>query len=323
MTGRTIGTRLRRATLATALATAGGCASAPARDSAPDAQLVRPGEVRPAEGGFAVARLPRVPGTRLDSATGAVAPPPAPPPTLAPDRPQPVPVPPMPISTQPPAPPEPPLVVAVRETLAGRPDAAESALKSLPPANQVLARPLLAALAAGASADLARPKAREMHRLEQELDAAQSFVAQRSPLKIVECVLASQIDGLSCYRPLPEGRAYAPGEIAEVYLEVRHAQAQLVGPEYAVDLRYSLRYADARGQAVPVESDGQSHRELTGSHRPPPTRTPQDRAHAPLRVPVPRAPGDYLLTVEVRDGNLPSSQLLVASKTLSVRVAAR
>ncbi len=273
--------------------------------------------------GTPFAELPRSPGSRI-ARPGA---------SVAADRvtePSPraetdVRPPPVSVTVPPPAPaPAPadiPLVAALKDYADGRPAEAAGHLSRCDPATRDCLARLLPAAVDAYGKNVSAGKREEIGPLLSKIDAARNGLVVYAPLDVAKIELASQIDGFSRYRPLPVRHYYAPGDLAEVYVELHNARPAPVGPdgaESAVRLRWLLELTDGRDQPVTL-IDGEGRPAVTtGRYDAPPTRGPVRDCHLGLRVVVPRTPGVYTLSVGVQDANRPQASYV--SRWLMLRV---
>jgi hypothetical protein len=191
--------------------------------------------------------------------------------------------------------PEPPLVAAVREFVAGRPERALSHLQALPPANQDFALAMLPVLATGVATDLAGSPD-ETAELVDHLRTAADRLEGRAALRIGAVALCRHVDRFGVYEPLPGGHRYSPGHLAQVYLEVRNLTSQPArGP------RGETHLTRAQVRVEVLDAYGKRAAEAVGYARELFTRGPVHDFHILHTFPVPTAPGVYTVTVEVRD----------------------
>ncbi len=249
--------------------------------------------------GTAFAELPHAPGDRVLRHPELV------------EVPTVTPTPPKAVETKPPAvfvatPVDPPLVAAVRATLASKPAQAADALRGLEPPNAGLMQELLPPVVELSRADLGRAGPVELGVLTDRVEQALAPLAARGVMTIPKAVFCESLRGYGQYRPLPPGYAYGPGDVAEVYVEVRNVPSVRVeasdGGYYLTHLRSTLRVRDkATGLAVELtDAEGRPVPALRVEQRDE-SRSPVRDYFKGFRVPVPQRPGRYVLTVEFLD----------------------
>lgn len=279
-----------------------------------DATLVAP--VR----GTPFAELPRAPGSRIARPGPSV---PAARPAESPSRADDVRPPRVAVSTPVPPPPaaDLPVVAALKAYADGRPAEAAAHLSGCDPASRDLLARLLPAAVKAYEVNVSAGRREQVGPLLATVDAARNGLVVHAPLDVAKIEFASQIDGFARYRPLDGRHAYAPGELAEVYVELHNARPAAVGPdgaESAVRLHWRMDLTDGRGQPVGLVDGNGRPTPTDGDYAPPPTRGPVRDCHLALRVVVPRSPGEYVLSVQVRDANRPQASYV--SRRLTLRV---
>ena len=150
-----------------------------------------------------------------------------------------------------------------------------------------------------------------------ELSRAQAGLAPYAPLKFEEAVFVERAEGFARYTPVPRGHRYPPGSVAELYVELRNARPAPVGPasaQFELKFRWKLKLTDKVTGAVWAESERE--------YALPPTRSPVRDCYFPIPVTVPARPGEYLVSVEMRDLNRPPNGVFV-SRSTTLRVGGR
>lgn len=274
---------------------AAGCAtpSRVARATEGDAAPVAIAVAAPRGTGFA--ELPRRPGERV-----ARNPEPEPTKPVAAAKPPDAPV---SVAVAPP-PPEAPLTAAVRAYLDNRPEAAAASLKGLDAPNQALMAQLLPPVVALSRVNLGRAGPAEVALLVGQIEAPLKGLSAKA-LTVAKATFCSDPGGFGHYTPLPEGHVYRPGDLAEVYVELRNVPSVLVqtpGDElYLTHLNRTLRLRDAAGDVVPLTDEERRPAAALESVQKRYSRSPvRDYANT-FRVLVPRKPGRYTLTAEYSD----------------------
>ena len=192
---------------------------------------------------------------------------------------------------------DPPLVAALRAYLENRPDLAAEYLRSFDPANRdLLAKLLPAAVAARGGA----PDA-------EALDAVALAAAKAGPIKLRKACFVSSVKQFGVYDPLPDGYAFLPGGAeGQLYLELANVVSEPTdhprgGPGFVVRADCTLQVTDERGQTLsrfdPTNSP-KGAMDLAES-----TRSPCRDFFLSLKFPLPHAPGNYTLTLDVREAS--------------------
>lgn len=210
---------------------------------------------------------------------------------------------PFPVLTAPTA--DPPLLAAVRAYVENRPEEAIRHLEKLDKPNQEFALAVLPALARGAAMNHAAPDPQEAGIVADQLAAAAAKLEAKAPLRIEKVVFCKpqSIGGFGRYEPWPEARPYRPGDVAQLYVEVRHLAGAPVKDGFRVRADVSLQVRDAGGRPVEQIDPGDRHRRVTVINWPHDDvfRSPPRDYHLPFRLVMPATPGVYTITVEVRE----------------------
>jgi hypothetical protein len=228
---------------------------------------------------------------------------------------------PLPVLPGPPVP-DPPLLAAVRAYLENRPDQAIEHLKDLSKPNQELVLAVLPALVRGAQIDLARSDPQDVGALVDQLQGAADRLEDRAPLRIDKMLFCKQVRGFGRYDPWPDGQPYRPGQLAELYVEIRHLACEPApGDGFLTRLVSSLEVRDANGRPVEQTDPADWRRTVTvaRTERSVFSRSPLQDFYITYKIPVPAQPGVYTVTVEIR--NPGGGNRAVRSKPVEFRVA--
>lgn len=209
---------------------------------------------------------------------------------------------PFPLLGMPPVP-DPPLLAAVRAYVENRPDEAIRHLEKLDRPNQEFALAVLPVLARGAAMNLAAPDPQEAAHLADQLAAAAARFEAKSPIRVEKVVFCKSLDRFGQYEPWPEARPYRPGDLAQLYVEVRNLVSTPAKDGHRVRVDVSLRVRDSSGKTVEQIDPTDVHRRVPVANWPHNDvfRSPPRDYWQPYRIVVPAAPGVYTITVEVRE----------------------
>jgi hypothetical protein len=291
-----------------AAALAAGCLAVPAP--------VAPEGPRPANAPDA----PAVPGAVSGYHARVVDPPsPDPPPVERVSFPvPPAPAPPSPPAT-PPRPPDAPLVLAARCVAEGRPKAAAEALQCCDPAGREAALALLQLAMPLVDGGLERVSSQESVALLEQLGRLQAVLRRRAPLAIEKMCFCRDVRDFGRYYPLPPDYAFQagsdglPGELVQVYVEVRNVTCRPHGAGYETALKGHVEVHDFRGRCVWRHDF---------DNRPDRSRTPLQDNYVEFHFNVPAGlPPDaaYTLWVYVKDEG-EEGVIKVARRSLDFRV---
>ncbi len=202
--------------------------------------------------------------------------------------------------------PESPLLAAVRADVAGRPQEAIEALKSLDKLNQDLILALLPILSRITTTDLiGDPVSTAM--LAEQLRSTASRLEPRAALRIGSVAFCRRVSGFGQYEPRPENEPYHPNDKALLYLEVRNLVSQpAVGPQGETHLTYAqctVEILDAKQRRVeqPDPEDWRRQVPKVRTEKKRFTRGPVSDFHVLYEFAVPATPGVYTVVVEIRD----------------------
>lgn len=188
--------------------------------------------------------------------------------------------------------PDPPLVLALRDSLEGRADKAADRLAGLGPSHRQIALNLLTALVQ--TTQTAGPLDASL--LTKQLEAASEAAGRLAPLKIRKVCLVWRVDQFGVYEPVPDSHVFLPGGTGLLYLELANA------PSVATELPSGGSGFVTRLECSHVLSvDGQP---VAGNKSAPHaeyTRSPVRDYFLKIEFAVPQSPGRYILSVELTD----------------------
>jgi hypothetical protein len=217
---------------------------------------------------------------------------------------------------------EPPLVQALRCYLEHKPAEAPELLKNYDDTSREMLQCLLslAARLTEAPADQARPE--DAAAWVEQLHGLEGTLQRRTPLRIEKMCFCRSIKQFGGFEPLPEnppvfqaGTGGRPGELIQVYAEVRNFVSRQEGPLHITRLRSWAEFCDYDGKQVgPV---------LNFEDKPDLSRSPRLDYFINYRFGVPPElrPGSYILRIYVQDLDDPAKRL-PAVRSLDFRVAA-
>lgn len=230
-----------------------------------------------------------------------------------------------PLGAAPPVP-DPPLLAAMRAYVENRPDDAIRHLEKLDRPNQEFALAVMPVLARGAAINLAAPDPQEAGHLADQLSAAAAKLEAKAALRVEKVVFCKggSVKGFGRYDPWPIAQPYRPGDLAQLYVEVRHigstAEAGKNGEPFVTRPVVSLEVRDSKGGIV-EQTDPNDWRLRVPVVRFPhedPSWSPVRDYYKPYRIKIPANPGVYTVTVEVRD---PATGRAARSQPAEFRVA--
>ena len=210
-----------------------------------------------------------------------------------------------PIVITPKLPPDPPLIAAVRAYIDKQPELAIEHLKALDPPNQELMLQLIPAIVHASQIDWNRAGSTQVDVLLNQLllpIRALSGKASLSIDKVEFCRDTAREFGH--YQPLPEGYAYKPNDLADLYIEIGNAPSvptisPTEGEGYSTILNCEFRIREV----VDNSTDPLDRNRLISKPVREFTLSPKRDYHNTLRFAVPSKPGLYILTIEVVDPN--------------------
>ncbi len=213
--------------------------------------------------------------------------------------------PPGPIVITPTLPPDPPLVAAVRAYLDKQPELAIEHLKALDPPNQELMLQLIPAIVHASQMNWNRAGPTEVGELLDQLQLPIRALSGKASLSIDKVVFCrTTAPEFGHYQPLPEGYAYKPNDLADLYIEIGNAPSvptisPTEGDGYSTILNCECRIRDV----VDNSADPLDRNRLISKPVHEFTLSPKRDYHHTLRFAVPSKPGLYILTIEIVDPN--------------------
>jgi hypothetical protein len=153
-------------------------------------------------------------------------------------------------------PPDAPVVQALRCVLDGKPGAAAEALQPCDPASRELLVALLQLAAPLGDGSFEKASPQETAALLDQLTRLQATLRRRAPLTIEKMCFCRDIRDFGRYAPLPPDYAFQtgsdglPGELVQVYVEVRNVICRPRGAVYETALKGHVEIHDFRGQTV-------------------------------------------------------------------------
>jgi hypothetical protein len=219
----------------------------------------------------------------------------------------------------PPPPPDAPLVAALRCVLDGKPSAAREFLQRCDPVSRDVLLALLQVAAPLCDGGLERATPQETVALMDQLSRLQSTLRLRAPLVIEKMCFCREIRDFGRYYPLPADYAFQtgsdglPGELVQVYVEVRNVICHPKGSGFETSLKGHVEIHDFRGGTV-WQHDF--------DNRPDRSRTPLQDNYVEFHFNVPsglQADSAYTLWVYVKDVE-EDGVVKVARRSLDFRV---
>jgi hypothetical protein len=202
---------------------------------------------------------------------------------------------------EPPAPPpeDPTIIKMIRCLLDKRPEApgeAVALVQKYPAANQDLLLqllPLVTRLTEG-SIDQASPQ--EMTHIVEMLDGITTQLRGQAPLGIDRICYCKRITRFGEYEAYGEQKAFRPGELVQLYVELRNVVSEPTGPGFEIRLASTVEIRDDQGRVVwRLDCPDRNH----------PDRSPTQRhdcfASHMFYLPENFAPGQYTLHVSITD----------------------
>ena len=213
-----------------------------------------------------------------------------------------------------------PLADALQCVLDNRHDEALQHLQSYDAATQDLFLRLLPAMSILSKKKLTELTAPEVAVLHEQLHSLLGTLRPRTALSVDKICFCEWIKDYGNYKPLPEGYAFAapfanrPGELVQLYVELRNFASELRLGAFETRLSSSVEITDGRGELVwsyrfedekhPIRSRTQLHDWFNNYS-----------FHVPKNLP----PGAYRLTIQVVDETTPERR--VARQAMEFRVA--
>jgi hypothetical protein len=202
--------------------------------------------------------------------------------------------------------PDPPLLAAVRAHVEGKPERALEALAMLDAENQDFVLALLPILSSGAATRW-REDATSAAELVGQLQALMDRLEKYAALRLGTVAFCHPVHGYRRYEPWPANTPYRPGDLAQLYIEVRNVGGQPSrgprGESWLIQVQASVVIRDAHGQtvAMPDPSDRRRRGPVMRFEEKRYTRGPVRDYYLLCAFPVPEQPGVYTATVEVSD----------------------
>ena len=177
----------------------------------------------------------------------------------------------------------------------------------------------LAACVSEGGLDKASP--RELAALLGQLNTASAALRAGLPLSVEKICYCRRISNYGAYDPLPDDYRFAAGldkkhgELVQLYVEARNFKNRRDGQYYNTALASRLEIHDAKGVVARMDFPAQPDRSLSPR---------QDYfIHYQFHVPARIEPGEYTLTISLRDENLSGDEAKsqpTALKSLPFRV---
>lgn len=196
--------------------------------------------------------------------------------------------------------PEAPLVAAMREYAAGRPERAIELLRPLDKSNQDAILALLPILNRLATADLANDPV-TVAMLVDQLHSVTARLESRAALRIDKVAFCKDVLGFGRFVPWPDNHPYRPNEQARLYLEVRNLVSQPTNDGFVTHVHAAVEIRNANEQLVEQIDHWRRRVPVVKFDKQLPSRTPLHDFHVLYIFPVPATPGVYTITVELRD----------------------
>ncbi|MBA2225581.1 MAG: hypothetical protein WHU94_10280 [Thermogemmata sp.] len=202
--------------------------------------------------------------------------------------------------------PDPPLLAAVRAHVEGKPERALDALAMLEAENQDFVLALLPILSSGAATRW-REDAQAAAELVGQLQALTDRLEKYAALRLGTVAFCHPVHGYRRYELWPANTPYRPGDLAQLYIEVRNIGGQPSrgprGESWLIQVQASVVIRDAHGQPVsmPDPSDRRRRVPVMRFEENRYTRGPVRDYYLLCAFPVPEQPGVYTATVEVSD----------------------
>jgi hypothetical protein len=221
---------------------------------------------------------------------------------------------PLPAPTEPPAKPAPdprpepaeePLLAALRCLLHKHPAEAVKWLERYDKPNQELLLCLLPLAARLTEDNLDQASPQYLATVLEQLSSLSRPLRSRAALSIEKLCFCREIKGYGLYEPLPDDHAFRtgsdsrPGEMVQVYVEVRNFVSEPQGPFHLTRLASSLQICDLKGNVVWRHAFPDARAERDWGDR---SRTPRTDYFINFNFWMPQLPpGYYTLWVQVED----------------------
>lgn len=189
-----------------------------------------------------------------------------------------------------------PLLAAMRCVLEKHPEEAVACLKGYDKANQDLLLGLLAILACWSEKSVEKSDPRELAQLVDHLNGLLLPLPSWVPLVIDQMCFCRRIEKYGVYEPLPEEHEFRPGELVQIYVELRNFAMERRDRFYLPHLASSLEIHDYKGHIVWREDRPEN------LNRPDLSRSLRHDLFLNCRFCVPPIPqGSYTLWLQVAD----------------------
>jgi hypothetical protein len=213
-----------------------------------------------------------------------------------------------------------PLLEALAKFLNNRPDEALEHLRNYDPGNREMFQRVLPMLAQLTQKKLNELSNEERSNLYREFDGLWTFLRSCTELSIDQMCYCESITNAGDYKALPNGHEFRAanggqlGDPVQIYVQLRNLCSEKRGSWFETRLTSTVAIIDGAGQEQWkydfTREDGRLR-----SHTP----RPDHFFNYSFMVPTKLPPGDYTLTVEVRDLTRPSAPR-VARKSLPFHV---
>ncbi len=214
---------------------------------------------------------------------------------------------------------EPPVLLAMRNMIDKHPNDALEALQTYDKRTQELLLVMLPLAARVSEGGLDKASPEERAALLEQLDQLTTALRGQTPLSVEKMCYCRRISNYGMYDPLPDDHLFAGGdrkhgELVQLYVEARHFANRLNGKLYDTALASKLEITDKNNQlVVRMDFPGQPDRSLSPR---------QDYfIHYQFYVPARMEPGEYTLTITLRDDNATGDEALhKATRTMPFHV---
>lgn len=184
---------------------------------------------------------------------------------------------------------------AVKRSLEKRPDDVREALKSLDPAQREILMTLIPLTIRVGEGGLASADPREVALVVDQLEGLLWALRPRAALVMDKFCFCRKIRSFGRIEPLEDKPSFRPGEMVEVYAEIRNVSSQphrTKQADFQTHLRSKLEIRESAGGVVYVWKCDKTDATLTPQH--------DYYQHYRLQIPEAR-PGTYVLNLEAED----------------------
>jgi hypothetical protein len=189
---------------------------------------------------------------------------------------------------------DPPLVGAMRCYLNRRPDQALAMMKGLDPLNQEMLLRMLPLAVRMAEAPLGQTDPQQLAADVEQLQSLLMSLRPRAALVVDKLCFCRQVKKFGVYEALDERPTFHPGELVEVYAEVRNVSCER-------HLSKTGEYLTHMASKVEIRAVDGSFDRTAKFDKTDPCHTPQYDYYQQYRFSVPSQPGKYMLRLEVTD----------------------